>query len=374
MIRCKQCQFENEDAANFCERCSFPLRSLVPPGLMELTGLHPKPKGPQEDETQRDMNRKGEEMAWLDGKGPQQVKAVPQQVKAVPQQVKAVPQPPAPGLQPPAPGLQPVKAAPQAPVKMVPQPVRAVPQQAGALRHLPIVEPGPDDLVDLLEEEHEGDDDTTIVAEIRKPSMTVTAISLHGQVLGRYAVDRDGVIVGRDVGAIRHPEDPWLSPWHASITYRDARLEVVDLDSTNGTYFRIKEPHILIDGQQFIVGNQIFHFRSTWGVEEKQGGTSHMGSQMSLSPERLVHMGPNGSSVAVHFLRNPISIGRDKGEIRLPWDRTLSAVHVRVEPRPGAWYLVDLGSERGAFVKVDKRIVVQSGDQVRMGMLLLSVE
>ena len=72
--------------------------------------------------------------------------------------------------------------------------------------------------------------------------------------------------------------------------------------------------------------------------------------------------------------RDPLTCGREAGELRLPEDPTVSPSHARLEPRPDATYAVDLGSLNGTFVRLRAPRSLAPGDEIRLGRQLLRVE
>src|SRR5438445_12430421 len=67
--------------------------------------------------------------------------------------------------------------------------------------------------------------------------------------------------IGRQDGDIRFPDDAFLSPLHAKISWEQDALVVRDLGSRNGTWVFLEEPYRLADGDLLLIGSQVIRFR-----------------------------------------------------------------------------------------------------------------
>lgn len=65
-------------------------------------------------------------------------------------------------------------------------------------------------------------------------------------------------IIGREEGDIVLRDDAFLSRRHASLSWRDGRCLLEDLDSSNGTFVRLTGPHPVRSGDQLRMGDQLF--------------------------------------------------------------------------------------------------------------------
>ncbi len=66
------------------------------------------------------------------------------------------------------------------------------------------------------------------------------------------------VTMGRERGDITFPGDGYVSGRHATLTRRSGALYLEDLDSSNGTYVRIKGSAAVFDGDLLLMGQQLF--------------------------------------------------------------------------------------------------------------------
>jgi hypothetical protein len=91
-------------------------------------------------------------------------------------------------------------------------------------------------------------------------SAIIQIISEGGQAGDSYTVDKAGTLIGRVEGDATFPHDGYLSSRHAQIVARGGRYFLVDLNSRNGTFIRIKGEVELKPGDTFLAGKQLFKF------------------------------------------------------------------------------------------------------------------
>jgi pSer/pThr/pTyr-binding forkhead associated (FHA) protein len=83
-------------------------------------------------------------------------------------------------------------------------------------------------------------------------------------VLGRettgnaFPVPATGLFLGRERGDILFPEDGYVSGLHAQLTWDGAKLSITDLNSSNGTYIRLRGERALQANDLLLMGQQLF--------------------------------------------------------------------------------------------------------------------
>jgi hypothetical protein len=68
----------------------------------------------------------------------------------------------------------------------------------------------------------------------------------------------ESVLLGRERGDIVFSEDGYVSGTHARISQRDGRCYLTDLNSSNGTFIRLREPRAIGPGAFLLMGQQLF--------------------------------------------------------------------------------------------------------------------
>lgn len=77
-----------------------------------------------------------------------------------------------------------------------------------------------------------------------------------------YPLVEDRVVLGRDRGDVQFPHDRFMSGRHAEVEYADGNVTIEDLDSVNGTYVSIDGEIRLRDGDQLLIGRNLFQFEA----------------------------------------------------------------------------------------------------------------
>jgi pSer/pThr/pTyr-binding forkhead associated (FHA) protein len=186
-------------------------------------------------------------------------------------------------------------------------------------------------------------------------------------------------VAGRVEGAILFPEDPLLSPRHASFVYRDNLLFVEDLGSQNGVFMRIRQPVELESGGVFLVGEQLLQVEACapdLGPQLDTEGTCFYSSPKRASRMQLIQRLRGGDVGMVFRARNEaLTIGREGNDVNFPDDPFISGHHAKVTcSSANRFELADLGSKNGTFVRVPGEAQLNHGDFIFLGQQLLRVE
>jgi pSer/pThr/pTyr-binding forkhead associated (FHA) protein/ribosomal protein L40E len=194
-----------------------------------------------------------------------------------------------------------------------------------------------------------------------------------------YHLNADQHGAGRVEGDIVFPDDPLLSPRHATFFYDNENLCVRDEGSANGVFVRIVGSVPLGPGARFLVGEQLLQFEPTdpddTQPEADEEGTYFYGSPRRPGFFKLVQL-LRGGDIGMIF-RAPaeeVTMGREGNDINFPDDPFISGQHARVCVTPDGYILEDLDSKNGTFVRVDEPKILQHGDYVFLGQQLLRVE
>jgi pSer/pThr/pTyr-binding forkhead associated (FHA) protein len=190
-----------------------------------------------------------------------------------------------------------------------------------------------------------------------------------------YHLSAEHHLVGRQ-GQLVFPDDPFVSPKHADLFYRDGKLVVRDEGSLNGVYVRVRGSVEINPGEYFSVGEQVFRVEATAKATDGPGpdGTYFYSSPKHQSPFRIIqqlHGGAAGMTVCARAAG--VQIGREGGDLNFPTDLYMSASHCRIEEVAGKLQLTDLNSRNGTFIRVAERELAH-GDYLFIGKKLLRVE
>jgi len=183
------------------------------------------------------------------------------------------------------------------------------------------------------------------------------------------------VDIGSREGDVILGDDPYLSSRHARLLRRDDGWTLLDLDSVNGVYMRIREPEDIVDGDMVLIGQQVMRFELLSDGELPLGPASLTGVLVFGTPEvprvaRLLQYTTEGVGRDVHYLyRDETVLGRENGDIVFTDDPFLSRRHaaISIDRASKRYVLKDLGSSNGTSLRFRGERKLRSGDQFRIG-------
>jgi pSer/pThr/pTyr-binding forkhead associated (FHA) protein len=99
------------------------------------------------------------------------------------------------------------------------------------------------------------------VPKLQKGPLTAKLehIKLSGEVVNEYKLDKPETTLGRTTGDLVFKDDPYMSGTHARIVAQPGRFILQDMRSRNGVYRRVRAEIVLVDGDEFFMGEQLFH-------------------------------------------------------------------------------------------------------------------
>src|SRR5947199_274306 len=191
---------------------------------------------------------------------------------------------------------------------------------------------------------------------------------------------RPDTTIGRQDGDIRFPDDVFLSPLHAKISWEQGELVVRDLGSRNGTWVFLESAHRLADGDLLLIGSQVIRFRRLGypGPHPPDAdATRRMGSLIpSADIASLTQLRSDGSVRDVIQLSpgRDVTIGREQGEWVFPYDPSMSARHALVRSEDADFVVVDANSRNGIALAARGDMVLRDQSRILVGDKLLQIE
>jgi len=164
--------------------------------------------------------------------------------------------------------------------------------------------------------------------------------------------------------------------------YADTQLRVEDPGTLNGLYLRITQPVEIFDGLRFRIGDQVIEFRTADPFEPAELLQTDDGEEfLSRDLEPLAFLDlirPNGRPGISFPITKPdlTVIGREKRtevNIALAGDPLVSGRHAGIVQRDGKFYLEDLKSTNGTYVKVQEATPLKTGDEILAGHFLFRI-
>lgn len=179
-------------------------------------------------------------------------------------------------------------------------------------------------------------------------------------------------VIGRAHPAALFSRDPHLSPHHARFMMAPGAGRVIDLNSHNGVYFRLRERTEIFDGDMLRVGHEVLRFSVLASAKPAIAAPTD-GTQLSGSPaagvwarlERL--SAPDEASYSFLLRGTEQVLGRERGDILFRDDGYVSGRHARIFIEGGRFYAEDLQSSNGTFLRIRGERNVTNGDLLLLG-------
>jgi pSer/pThr/pTyr-binding forkhead associated (FHA) protein len=215
----------------------------------------------------------------------------------------------------------------------------------------------------------------------KKPKARLVLIKPDGSEGTVFNLAAEKTTIGRTHGIIMFPKDPYISPRHADLVFKDEQLTITDLDSLNGIYYRMTGEVQIFPGTYFRIGRQLLRLEvpgdfQQMNIEAPQGDDSTFwGSPPPQVWARLVQVLEGGKIGEIHLLTQPeLIIGREEGEVRFPEDGFISSRHCLLANKGGDCHLRDLGSSNGTYLRIRKTHTLKSEDRIQIGNQVLKVD
>jgi pSer/pThr/pTyr-binding forkhead associated (FHA) protein len=95
---------------------------------------------------------------------------------------------------------------------------------------------------------------------VKPPWGRLRQLTAAGTTRDVYHLTRAEVTLGREQGDIVFGDDEFLSRRHAQVCFRGNRVTLVDLGSSNGTFVRLRNQHLLATGDLIRIGDELLRF------------------------------------------------------------------------------------------------------------------
>lgn len=331
MITCGKCQRQNEDHYKFCLGCGTPLaQSDAPvaepaqeaPALQDAAAAS-EAAAPAEPAADQDPAESGEFITCPSCVARVAVghrfcrkcgSPIPtDEAPAQPEQAPAAPEAPQPEPEAPAADAEPAAAAAPAPAPAPAAAEDARPQVGQLVMVNPDGTPG--EAVPLYEGQN---------------------------------------ILGKESPFPVLQRDEFLSPQHANFIAKNDSVEIQDLDSINGVYYRINAPTPITPGDFVRLGQEVLLFQSTQDFPTDAQLQEGHGSPYGTIWGRIARISAPGNQASNAYIlwKDEHTIGRERGDFTIPDDGFVSGLHARIF-RDGDRVLVeDLQSSNGTYLRI----------------------
>ncbi|MCA2980413.1 MAG: FHA domain-containing protein [Myxococcaceae bacterium] len=206
--------------------------------------------------------------------------------------------------------------------------------------------------------------------------LTVMAGPARGQ---RFKLGAGGAQIGRDRGVILFPEDPFISPLHATLSVRDGKLFVRDEGSTSGVYVSVSGQETISEGSLFCTGLRLFRYLGAIEPSPPWNRVDVLVYGASL-PNNVVHYAVEEVLLGDRpgrCLLTPgpvLTIGQGRCDFSFPNDEGLAPRHCELAPTAGGAMVRDLSGGLGTYTRISGERALKSQDRLRVGQQTLQVE
>jgi hypothetical protein len=206
-----------------------------------------------------------------------------------------------------------------------------------------------------------------------QPRGKLILIRSDGSEGGIHPLMHGSNLIGRGHGSI-FDGDGFLSPRHAELVVDGSTILARDLGSLNGVFVKIAQEEEVASGTIFRIGQELLRFDAIPPPAALEDGTEILGSPNPGFWGRLVIIvGRDQDGSAFPLFGDSVMLGRERGDILFPEDGYVSGTHARIALRDGRFYLADLGSSNGTFLRIGERELI-AGNFVLMGQQLFRVQ
>lgn len=148
--------------------------------------------------------------------------------------------------------------------------------------------------------------------------------------------------------------DEFLSPTHVNFVVTGDAVEIRDLDSINGIYYRINQPTEIAPNDYVRLGQEVLLFQATSGFPEDTTLDPESGSPVGSIWGRIARISAPGDQASNAFIlwKNEHTIGRERGDFTIPDDGFVSGLHARIYRDDTGVFVEDLQSSNGTYLRV----------------------
>ncbi len=211
--------------------------------------------------------------------------------------------------------------------------------------------------------------------------VSITEVRVDGS-FGETQLVRSEVTIGRENCDFSYPADALVSPVHARIQLRDRRLFLSDQGSRHGTFIKLRQDAALAPGRVFLLGRNLFRLslRPPPGaglLENRDTAatlsiTDHAAFAEGIVTVEQVRL--DGTAIQTFSLnKSETTFGRTRGDLVFRDDPYMSGLHARIVGNSGRFILQDLKSRNGVYLRIEREVELEDGNEFFLGEQLFRV-
>ena len=215
---------------------------------------------------------------------------------------------------------------------------------------------------------------------LQVPRYKLLRVLKDGSIGDQYKLKDDKLEVGRLRGDVQFPEDDKMAPLHARFSLEKDQLFVEDISGVSSVFIGLIATYTMRDGDIIRMGEQIFRFRekveAVANAAARGTTITDLSAAMDEPVAELIFVGPDFLDTPARLPLNEeeMSFGRSRGTYVFPEDPFMSRAHCKIYHRGEDFFVEDLGSRNGTFIKVRGKAPVPNGATVLVGSQVFKLE
>jgi len=212
------------------------------------------------------------------------------------------------------------------------------------------------------------------------PRFKLLRVLKDGSIGDQYKLKDDKLEVGRLRGDVQFPEDEKMAPSHARFSVEKDQLFIEDISGVSSVFIGLIATYTMRDGDIVRMGEQLFRFRekveAVANAAARGTTITDLSAAMDEPVAELIFVGPDFLDTPARLPLNEeeISFGRSRGTYVFPEDPFMSRAHCKIYHRGEDFFVEDLGSRNGTFIKVRGKAPVPNGATVLVGSQVFKLE
>ncbi len=211
------------------------------------------------------------------------------------------------------------------------------------------------------------------------PKFRLQHIRKDGSIGSEHDLAGGALTIGRADADLKFPADPQMAEMHARFLVDRGQLYVEDLSGGRGVFVRLVATYMMQNGDVIMMGRQVFQFREKTEAMSAAAATGtgimEISSMIKEPVAEFIAVTAQGADENSRFplLDQEVTWGRNRGTYIFPDDGFMSRSHAKVYQRGENFFIEDVGSRNGTFIKVRGQAPVPVGATVLVGGQLMKV-
>jgi class 3 adenylate cyclase/pSer/pThr/pTyr-binding forkhead associated (FHA) protein len=213
-----------------------------------------------------------------------------------------------------------------------------------------------------------------VKARPASPAMKLLHVGSDGTVSREFPLEQS-LVIGRSEGGLTFPHDASMRPRHALVTVENGQV-FIQAEGEAEAYYSVVGTYTLLDGDLVKMGKHTFRYAAKTDALSRAAaiGTriGDLASQLAAPVAELI--GTDDDEQHYSLDREEITFGRSHATYTFPKDPLMSRAHARIYHRGEDFFIEDLESRNGTFLKVRGKVPLAFGTRLHMAGQVLQLE